>query len=309
LTLLSRNNFVYEAKLLRVKLNNRKIQWLIQEKLRGRGSGELALIQKVTRRRVEQLWQTYRKTGAMPTLKKPGRPRSIRDLKEAAIILEAYNQHRLGAVNLERIINVKLGVHIPHNRIHEALRMNGKATQQPSKQQRRTWVRYEREHSMSLWHMDWKQLSTGEWILAILDDASRYIVGYGVFREATALNTLQVLKEAIQHYGKPDEILTDRGSQFYANEGERKEKGGKPIRSLPSRPRNQTYPLPCQPSPDEWETGTLLRSPRRQDDSSSPNSHNPRIYSLAQRGQTTHEPQLGKLGNTHSSIPEETTPR
>jgi putative transposase len=225
MNLLSRNNFVYEAKLLRVKLNNRKIRWLIQEKLRGRGSGELALIQKVTRRRVEQLWQTYRETRAMPTLKKPGRPRSIRDLKEATTILEAYDRHRLGAVNLERIINVKLGVHIPHNRIHEALRMNGKAIPQPSKQQRRTWVRYERDHSMSLWHMDWKQLNTGEWILAIMDDASRLIVGYGVFKEATALHTLQALKKAIQHYGKPDEILTDRGSQFYANEGERKEKG------------------------------------------------------------------------------------
>jgi putative transposase len=223
--LVSGNHFVYEAKLLRVKLNDRKIRWLIQEKLRGRGSGELALIQKVTHRRVEQLWQTYRRTGITPTIKKPGRPRSSRNLKEAATILEAYDQHRLGAVNLERIIKAKLGVHIPHNRIHEVLRMNSKATPQPSKQRRRTWVRYERTHSMSLWHMDWKQLNTGEWILAILDDASRYIVGYGIFQEATAPNTLQVLKEAIQHYGKPDEILTDRGSQFYANEGERKEKG------------------------------------------------------------------------------------
>jgi len=97
-----------------VKLNNRKIRWLIQEKLRGRGSGELALIQKVTRRRVEQLWQTYKETRVIPTLKKPGRPRSSRDLKEATIILEAYDQHKLGAVNLERIINAKLGVHIPH---------------------------------------------------------------------------------------------------------------------------------------------------------------------------------------------------
>jgi len=208
-----------------VKLNNRKTRWLIQEKLRGRGSGELALIQKVTRRRVEQLWQTYRKTGLIPTLKKPGRPRSSRDLKEATMILEAYDQHSLGAVNLERIINTKLGVHIPHNRIHEVLRMNSKATPQPSKQQRRTWVRYERTHSMSLWHMDWKQLTTGEWFLAIMDDASRFIVAYGVFPQATTENTLTILKQAIAKYGYPDEILTDRGSQFYANEGERKEKG------------------------------------------------------------------------------------
>jgi putative transposase len=137
-----------------VKLNDRKVRWLIQEKLKGRGSGELALIQKVTRRRVEQLWQAYRLTRTMPTLQKPGRPTKSRDLKEATVILEAYNQHQLGAVNLENIIKVKLGVHVPHNRIHEVLRMNGKAAAQPSKQQRRTWVRYERPHSMSLWHMD-----------------------------------------------------------------------------------------------------------------------------------------------------------
>jgi putative transposase len=145
-----------------VKLNDRKVQWIIQEKRKGRGSGELALIQKVTRRRVEQLWQAYRLTGTLPTFKKPGRPRSTRDLKQATMILTAHDQHRLGAVNLERIINTKLGVHIPHNRIHLVLRMNRKATPQPSKQRRRTWVRYERAHSMSLWHMDWKQLSTGE---------------------------------------------------------------------------------------------------------------------------------------------------
>jgi putative transposase len=58
-----------------------------------------------------------------------------------------------------------------------------------------------------------------------LDDASRLVTGYGVFTEATAENTIRVLAQAIAKYGPPHEILTDRGSQFYANEGERKEKG------------------------------------------------------------------------------------
>ena len=208
-----------------MKVNDRKVRWLIQEKRKGRGSGELALIQKVTRRRVEQLWQTYRLTGTVPILKTPGRPPRSIDLKEATIILEAYQQHRLGAVNLENIIKARHGVHVPHNRIYEVLRMNDKATAQLSKQRRRTWVRCERAHSMSLWHMDWKQLSTGEWFLAIMDDASRYITAFGVYPEATTENTLTVLKQAITQYGCPDEILTDRGTQFYASEGERKEKG------------------------------------------------------------------------------------
>jgi len=57
-----------------------------------------------------------------------------------------------------------------------------------------------------------------------MNDASRLIVGYGVFQDPRAENTIHVLKQAMDKYGCPREILTDRGSQFYANEGERREK-------------------------------------------------------------------------------------
>jgi len=67
-----------------VKLSERKIRWIVQEKLRGRGTGELALIQRVSRRRIEQLWQAYSRTGMVPALEKPGRPR-----KAATTISEA----------------------------------------------------------------------------------------------------------------------------------------------------------------------------------------------------------------------------
>ncbi len=33
-----------------VKLNERKVRWIVQQKLRGVGSGEIALIQRVSRR-------------------------------------------------------------------------------------------------------------------------------------------------------------------------------------------------------------------------------------------------------------------
>ena len=88
------------------------------------------------------------------------------------------------------------------------------------KQNRRKWVRYERKYSMSLWHMDWKQLWDGGWWIAAEDDASRLIVGYGVFHEPTAEHMIRVLKQAIDKHGRPREILTDRGSQVYANETE-----------------------------------------------------------------------------------------
>jgi putative transposase len=209
-----------------VKLNERKIRWIIQQKLGGRGTGEIALIQRVSRRRIEQLWQAYRRTGILPTLKKPGRPsKAPVSLRDAALILEAYDKLKVNALTLEHVLRDTYGVKLPHNRIHMILKEAGRALLQPSKQKRRKWVRYEREHSMSLWHMDWKQLPDSRWWIAAEDDASRLIVGYGVFQEATAENTIHVLKQAIDKHGRPREVLTDRGSQFYANEGERREKG------------------------------------------------------------------------------------
>ena len=57
------------------------------------------------------------------------------------------------------------------------------------------------------------------------DDASRYIVGHGLFKDATSKNSVEVLKEAIVRYGKPKSILSDRGVQFYAVEADAREKG------------------------------------------------------------------------------------
>ncbi|MBS7610292.1 transposase family protein, partial [Candidatus Bathyarchaeota archaeon] len=106
----------------------------------------------------------------------------------------------------------------------------------------RKWVRYKGEHSMSLWHTDWKPLSDGSWWIAYLDDASRLVVGHGVFQDATTDNALSVLKRAIAKYGCPREILTDRGTQFYASEGERKEKGESLFEAFLAE-RHQAYPM------------------------------------------------------------------
>ena len=57
-------------------------------------------------------------------------------------------------------------------------------------------------------------------MLAYLDDASRFVVGYGVFDESTTHNAISVLDDSITRYGKPLELLTYHGSQFYANSGE-----------------------------------------------------------------------------------------
>lgn len=55
-------------------------------------------------------------------------------------------------------------------------------------------------------------------MISYIDDASRYIVGYGMFDVATTDNALFVLHELIVDNGKPRQIMTDYGTQFCADE-------------------------------------------------------------------------------------------
>ena len=105
------------------------------------------------------------------------------------------------------------------------MRDNGLASREPKKERRRKWVRYERTYSNSVWHTDYKQLDDGRRFIAYQDDASRLIVGHGVFAEATAEHAVDVLKEAIMRHGKPASILTDHDIRFYANAEEYKRNG------------------------------------------------------------------------------------
>ena len=210
-----------------VKLTPAKVRWIIREKDRGELTTEqIARIQRITPRRVNQLWREYRDTGKLPVLKEPGRPPTPITAEQIRAVLEAYNKYRLGACMLERVLEKEFGVKMFHNKIHRVLREHGLARREPKKAKRRKWVRYERKHSISLWHTDWKYLKqVKKWMIAYLDDASRLVVSYGVFEDATTEKAIAVLEEGIKRYGLPDAVLTDRGSQFYANAGEKKKKG------------------------------------------------------------------------------------
>jgi len=56
------------------KLNDKKIVWIIKMKERGLSSSEIAFIQNVTSRRVNQIYLHYKRTGSRPILKPSGRP-------------------------------------------------------------------------------------------------------------------------------------------------------------------------------------------------------------------------------------------
>ena len=79
--------------------------------------------------------------------------------------------------------------------------------------------RYERMHSMSLLHADWKDVATNP-MITFLDDHSRFITASEKFTEATAENSIRLLELTIKQFGKPKQVITDRGTQFWNNRGD-----------------------------------------------------------------------------------------
>ena len=106
--------------------------------------------------------------------------------------------------------------------------------------------RFERELPNALWQIDIFTFQLKRmfpvYLVGILDDHSRYMVGHGLFRQQTAEAVLEVVKGAIGEWGAPREILSDNGRQFAAWRGETrfqkvlKRQGIGHVRSAPHHP-------------------------------------------------------------------------
>ena len=83
---------------------------------------------------------------------------------------------------------------------------------------------FERAHPNDLWQTDityvdapWSRKPL--YLVAFMDDRSRYVVSYGLHPHQKAEIVLEALAEGISKYGKPREVLTDQGRQYYAWRG------------------------------------------------------------------------------------------
>ena len=205
-----------------------KVKWTLREKRKGRPVREIAADMGVSESWVKKLCARYKHT-PLSEIRYPlpmGRPpKGLHGRREHSAVLAARAALKEGAVGIKKHIADMLGTNIPHRTIHAVLKEAGDAVSDGSKSGQRKWVRYERRYSNSMWHTDYKLLDDGRWFIAYQDDASRMILAFGVFKEATGKHALEVLKEAISRHGKPASVLTDHGSQFYANEKEAAKRG------------------------------------------------------------------------------------
>jgi transposase len=84
--------------------------------------------------------------------------------------------------------------------------------------------RFERARPMQLWQSDITQFTLGQhwqrvYLTVFMDDHSRYIVGWRLQSRQTAELVIDAFKDAVTRFGKPEEVLTDQGRQYFAWRG------------------------------------------------------------------------------------------
>ncbi len=107
---------------------------------------------------------------------------------------------------------------------------------------------FERAKPNQLWQTDLftfilKRQNRRVYLVAFMDDHSRFVVGYGLHASQSTALVLEVLRAAISSYRPPEEILTDNGAQYVTWRGksaftkELEKQGIRQIIASPHRPQ------------------------------------------------------------------------
>lgn len=88
--------------------------------------------------------------------------------------------------------------------------------------------RYELEHINEVWYGDSSvgpylrdgKKRTKVWVIALIDDASRMIVGADLFTNDNYVNLLSVIRGAVIRYGKPQCLKFDNGASYRSHQME-----------------------------------------------------------------------------------------
>jgi transposase InsO family protein len=107
-----------------------------------------------------------------------------------------------------------LSVNLSHFTINEVLRRNKLLRTTKIRGQRSKYVRFERKHCNSLWHIDDSEFDKSGKIIGIIDDKSRYLFSIEHVPTVTTKIVTELLMNLFKIYGKPKAIISDNGSPY-----------------------------------------------------------------------------------------------
>lgn len=192
----------------------------------GLSNEELSELAHVGPTTIEKWWGIYQAGGTPALSRKPSTPEARRRCRAlTARILAHRKEHpEHGVRRIRDELKRNEGLQVSAETVRQVVNEAGvgnppvKPRRKPAQQRR-----FERSVPNGLWQTDIFTFPLKRmyrvYVIAILDDNSRYIVGWGLFRRQTTDAVLEVLKGAIGQWGAPREILSDNGRQFVAWRG------------------------------------------------------------------------------------------
>jgi len=176
---------------------------------------------------IEKWYRNYKKNGfdsLVPTGRADlGKPRRLDSELQEQIRYLKNNYPRMSASAIYRQLqdngSIKQGdvSESTVNRYINLIALQSKTTNNPDMR------RYERPHINEVWCGDTSvgpYLKTPDgkkhkvFVIALIDDASRFIVGIDVFFNDNFINLMSVMKSAVAKYGRPKMFNFDNGSSF-----------------------------------------------------------------------------------------------
>ena len=153
-----------------------------------------------------------------------GRPRRAGMREEIAEVQKKYPDFGLRKVKdfLARFHGVRVSVGSVRNTLQE----RGVDTSRPRRRRRKIQPprRFERARAGELWQTDITSFvltrhSQRVYLTVFLDDYSRYIVSWGLYLQQKQDIVIETLLSGIDRFGKPKEVLSDQGRQYFAWRG------------------------------------------------------------------------------------------
>ena len=128
-----------------------------------------------------------------------------------------------GAVKLSKQLFRNHGLNLHPGKVKRILDQHGFEQERLPKAPPKGSRRFERISPRELYQMDimfYRLKKEGRfYLVSIMDDYSRFIVAHKVCTTQTGDNITSVFHEAVDKYGLPNQLLTDRGSQFASWKG------------------------------------------------------------------------------------------
>jgi len=207
------------------RMKERKQRWVIRRYLAGMSTRKIATHLQISNRSVQRVMCHYKNFGSIIEPKLVGRPKINLNINCKKLIQQEWQKFQCGSVKLHKLLSVK-GLGVSQRKIQQIMDENHLTAPCSKRRGQRKYCSYRWPSCTVVLHTDWTHCPiTNKDLIAFIDDHSRFIVSYGIYDGATTENTLFCLYRLLFESGIPYAIITDRGSQFYANKIGKKEQG------------------------------------------------------------------------------------